>query len=122
MAEVRDGSWNDDVARLCKDIKRRRARGSWSERLRAHWLSAAITLSLALAAGGYSAYTYARSRRAAVPLVSGLTLDRATQAITDAGLHVGEVSKRATNDYPADSVLEQNPATKRRCARARPSR
>jgi len=111
MAEVRDGSWNDDVARLCKDIKRRRARGSWSEKLRDHWVSAAITLFLALAAGGYSACTYVRSRRAAVPLVSGLTLDRATLAITEAGLQVGAVSKRATNDYPPDWVLEQNPAT-----------
>ena len=111
MAEVRDGSWNEDVARLCKDIKRRRARGSWSEKLRNHWMSAAITLFLALAAGGYSAYTYVRSRRAAVPLVSGLTLDRATQAIAGAGLRVGTVSKRATNDHPPDWVLEQNPAT-----------
>ena len=111
MADVRDGSWNDDVARLCKDIKRRRARGSWLESLREHRMSAAITLSLALAAGGYSVYTWALSSRAAVPLVSGFTLDRATQAITAAGLRVGEVSTRATNDYPPDSVLAQNPAT-----------
>jgi hypothetical protein len=111
MADVRDGSWNDDVARLCKDIKRRRARGSWTERLREHRMSAAIMLSLALAAGGFSAYTYARNSRAVVPPVSGLTLDRATQAITAAGLKVGEVSKRATNDYPPDSVLAQDPAT-----------
>jgi hypothetical protein len=111
MADVRDGSWNDDIARLCKDIKRRRARGSWSEKLREHRTSAAITLSLALVAGGYSAYTWARNSRAAVPLVSGLTLDRATQAITAVGLNVGEVSKRATNDYPPESVLAQNPAT-----------
>jgi hypothetical protein len=111
LAEVRDGSWNDDVARLCKDIKRRRARGTWSEWVRAHRVPAAITLSLALAAGGYSAYAFARTSRAAVPLVSGLTLDRATQAITAAGLAVGEVAKRATNDYPPDWVLEQNPAT-----------
>ena len=111
MADLRDGSWNDDVARLCKDIKRRRARGSWTERLREHRMSAAITLSLALAASGFSAYTYARNSRAAVPPVSGLTLDRATQAITAAGLKVGEVSKRATNDSPPDLVLAQDPAT-----------
>lgn len=111
MAEVRDSSWNDDVARLCKDIERRRARGSWSEKLRDHWMSAAITLFLALAASGYSAYTYVRSRRAAVPLVSGLALDRATRALTDAGLRVGAVSKRPTNDHPPDWVLQQDPAT-----------
>jgi hypothetical protein len=111
MAEVRDGSWNDDVARLCKDIKQRRARGSWSEKLRGHGMSAAITLLLALAAGGYSTCTHLRSRRAVVPLVSGLSLDRATRAITDAGLQVGAVSRRATNDHPPDWVLEQDPAT-----------
>lgn len=111
MAEVRDGSWNDDVARLCRDIKRRRARGSWSEKLRDHWTSAAITLLLTLAAGGYSATTWVRSRRAVVPLVNGLTLDRATRALTDAGLQVGAVSKRATNDHPPDWVLEQDPAS-----------
>jgi hypothetical protein len=111
MADVRDGSWNDDVARLCNDIKRRRARGSWSEKLREHRMPAAIMLSLALAAGGYSAYTWVRSSRAAVPLVSGLALDRATQAITAAGLSVGQVSTRATNDYPPGSVLAQDPAT-----------
>ena len=110
LAELRDGSWNEDVARLCKDIKRRRARGSRLERLRAHWMSASITLFVALVASGYSAYTYVRSSRVAVPLVSGLALDRATRAITDAGLQVGSVSKRATNDYPPDWVLEQNPA------------
>ena len=122
MAEVRDGSWNDDVARLCKDIKRRRARGSWSEALRSHWMSAAVTLFLALSAGGYSAYTYVRSNRIAVPSASGLTLDRATRAITDAGLLVGAVSKTETNDHPPDWVIEQHPVTKRRCARAAPSR
>lgn len=109
LAEVRDGSWNDDVARLCKDIKRRRARGSWSERVRAHWVSTSITLTLALVAGGYSACAYARNSRTAVPLVSGLTLDRASKAITDAGLQVGAVAKRATNEYPPDSVVEQKP-------------
>ena len=46
MADVRDGSWNDDIARLCKDIKRRRSRGSWSEKLREHRMPAAITMSL----------------------------------------------------------------------------
>ena len=111
MADVRDGSWSDDITRLCMDIKRRRARGSWAERLREHRVSAAITLSLVMAAGGFSAYTYLRSSRAAVPPVGGLTLPRATQAITAAGLNVGEISKRATNDYPPDSVLAQNPAT-----------
>jgi hypothetical protein len=111
LAEVRDGSFNDDVARLCMDIKRRRARGSWAERLREHRVSAAITLSLVLAAGGFSAYTYARASRAAVPPVSGLMLQRAAQAITAAGLNVGEISQRATNDYPPGSVLAQNPAT-----------
>ena len=110
LAEVRDGSWNDDVAGLCKDIKRRRARGSWSERVRAHWVSTSITLTLVLVAGGYSAYSYARNSRTAVPLVSGLTLDRASKAITDAGLQIGDVAKRATNDYPPDVVLEQKPA------------
>jgi hypothetical protein len=109
MAEVRDGAWGDDIARLCTDIKRRRARGSWSEALRQHRVSAAITLGLALLAGGYSAYTYARSSRAAVPLVSGLTLDRASRAITDAGLRVGAVSARPTNEYPPNWVLEQTP-------------
>ena len=67
LAEVRDGSWNDDVARLCKDIKRRRARGSWSERVRAHWVSTSITLTLALVAGGYSACAYARNSRTPSP-------------------------------------------------------
>ena len=110
-AEVRDGSWNDDIVSLCKDIKRRRARGSWSERVRDHGVSASITLALVLVAGGYSAYTYARNSRAAVPLASGLTLDRATRTIADAGLRVGAVSKRATNEYPPDWVLEQTPAT-----------
>ena len=109
LAEVRDGSWNDDVASLCKDIKRRRARGSWSERIRAHWVSTSITVALALVAGGYSACSYARNSRTAVPLVSGLTLERASKAITDAGLQVGSVAKRATNEYPPDSVLEQKP-------------
>ena len=111
MAEVRDGSWNDDMASLCKDIKRRRARGSWSERVRHHWVSASVTLALVLVAGGYSAYTYDRNSRAEVPLASGLTLDRATRTISDAGLQVGAVSKRATNEYPPDWVLEQAPAT-----------
>ncbi len=111
MAEVRDGAWGDDIARLCTDIKRRRARGTWPETLRQHRMSAAIVLVLALAAGGYSAYTYARSGRAVVPLVSGLTLDRATRALSDAGLQVGAVSKRATNDYPPDWVLDQKPPT-----------
>ena len=81
------------------------------EALRTHWMSAAVTLFLALAAGGYSAYTYVRSNRIAVPSASGLTLDRATRAITDAGLQVGAVSKTETNDYPPDWVLEQHPAT-----------
>ena len=42
--------------------------------------------------------------------MSGLTLERASKAIADAGLQVGSVAKRATNDYPPDSVLEQTPA------------
>jgi hypothetical protein len=110
LAEVRDGSWNDDVGRLCTDIKRRRARGSWSERLREHRMSAAVTLLLATAAGGYSAYTYFQGSRTVVPLVSGLALDRAARGLTDAGLQVGVVSKRPTNDSPAGWVLEQNPS------------
>jgi hypothetical protein len=111
IAEVRDGAWGDDIARLCTDIKRRRARGTWLETLREHRVSAAVVLVLALAAGGYSAYTYTRSSRAIVPLVSGVTLDRATQTLADAGLQVGAVSKRATNEYPPGWVLEQQPAT-----------
>jgi len=114
MAELRDGSWNDDVARLCKDIKRRRARGTWLESLRQHRTSVAITLLLALVAGGYSLYTYARSTRAAVPSVQGLTLERATRTLADSGLQIGVVSKRATNEYPTDWVLQQDPATQTR--------
>ena len=111
LAEVRDGAWSDDIARLCTDIKRRRSRDTWSETLRQHWVSAAVTLLLALAAGGYAAYTYAQNSRAVVPLVSGLTLDRATQTLADAGLKVGTVSRRATNEHPPDWVLEQDPPT-----------
>ncbi len=112
MAELRDGSWSDDVARLCRDIKLRRARGSWRESLRRHRLPAAITLLLAVAAGGYSAYVYARGSRAAVPDVAGLKLDQASRVIADAGLQVGVVSKASTNEQPPGTVLGQNPATR----------
>jgi len=111
MAEVRDGAWGDDIAQLYTDIKRRRARGTWLATLREHRVSAAVVVALALAMGGYSAYVYALSTRAVVPLVSGVTLERATQTLADAGLQVGAVSRRATNDYPPDWVLEQNPPT-----------
>lgn len=110
QAEVRDGAWADDIARLCKDIKRRRARGSWTERLRVHRVSAALVI-LAVATGTYSAYAYMQGNRVAVPLVTGAGLDRASRALTDAGLHVGSVSKRATNEFPPDWVLEQDPPT-----------
>ena len=109
VAEVRDGSWNDDVARLCDDIKRRRRRGTWAERVREHRVSASIVLTLALLAGGYSAFTYLRSSQTKVPLVNGLTLDRATRALVDAGLEAGAISRRATNEYPRDWVIEQEP-------------
>jgi hypothetical protein len=112
MAEVRDGAWSDDIARLLMDIRRRRARGSLRERLARNWVAASVILTLALAAASYSAYTYARSNRTSVPLVSGLTLERATRAITDAGLQLGAVSKRATNDQPSDWVIEQSPASR----------
>jgi len=109
VAEVRDGSWNDDVARLCDDIKQRRRRGTWVERLREHRVSASIVLALALLAGAYSTFTYLRSSQTTVPLVSGLTLDRAARALTDAGLQAGAISRRATNEYPRDWVIEQQP-------------
>ncbi len=111
QAEVRDGSWNDDVGRLCRDIKRRRARGSLSERLRSHWRSAAVVLALALAAGGYSVYTWAGSQRVNVPNVSGLTLERATRDLAGVGLAVGDVTQQATNEQAPGWVLEQKPAS-----------
>jgi serine/threonine-protein kinase len=45
-----------------------------------------------------------------VPVVVGLTLDAARQAITDAGLEVGEVTERPDPERPEGIVIESNPA------------
>ena len=107
-AEVRDGTpFDNDVEDLTRDIRRRRARGTWGEWLRTHRLPAAAVLVMALAAGGYSAFAYARANRVPVPLVSGQSLERATEALAAVGLRAGDISRRQTNEQADGWVLEQ---------------
>ena len=107
-AEVRDGSaFEHDVEDLTKDIRRRRAQGTWAEWFGKYRLAVAAVLAIAIAAGGYSAYSYSRASRVPVPLVSGQTLEHATASLTAVGLRAGDVSRRETNDYEPGWVIEQ---------------
>jgi hypothetical protein len=107
-AEVRDGTpFQNDVDALTADIRRRRARGTWAEWLRTHRIPAAAVLVMALATGGYSAYSYARANRVPVPLVSGQSLERATEALAAVGLRAGAISRRQTNDEADGWVIDQ---------------
>jgi hypothetical protein len=107
-AEVRDGSaFQTDVDTLRLDIRRRRARGTWSEWFKTHRVAIAAVLIMALAASGYSALSYWRASRVPVPLVSGQAVERATEALAAVGLRAGEVSHQPTNDYAAGWVIEQ---------------
>jgi C1A family cysteine protease len=107
-AEVRDGSsFENDVEDLTRDIRRRRAKGTWTEWLRSHRISAAAVLVMALATGGYSAFSYARANRVPMPLVSGQSLERATEALAAVGLRAGEISRRQTNEQGPGWVLDQ---------------
>lgn len=108
-AEVRDGSaFEHDVEDLIRDIRRRRAKGTWAEWFAKYRVAVAAVLAIALVTGGYSAFSYARAQRVAVPLVSGQTLDRATAALTAVGLRPGHVSTRQTNDYEPGWVIAQD--------------
>lgn len=107
-AEVRDGSaFEHDVEDLTRDIRRRRAKGTWAEWFARYRLAVAAVLAIVLVAGGYSVFSYARAQRVAVPLVSGQTLERATASLTAVGLRAGTVSRRETNDYEPGWVIEQ---------------
>lgn len=107
-AEVRDGSaFERDVDDLRKDIRRRRAKGTWAEWFRQHRIAVAAVLAMAIVAAGYSAFSNTRASRVAVPNVSGQTLERATDALTAIGLRAGNVSRRQTNDYAPGWVIEQ---------------
>ena len=48
-------------------------------------------------------------QREQVPALVGLTEDEAGCAIGDAGLAVGEVTRQASDDAPADEVIRQDP-------------
>ena len=45
-----------------------------------------------------------------MPVVSGQSLEQATEALAGVGLRVGAVTPRATNDHEAGRVLEQGPS------------
>lgn len=107
-ADVHDGTFREDVAALCADIKRRRAGPGWAERARTHALPLAGVAIVA--AAGVSYYINSAGGRATVPPLTGMVLEQATRAVEVAGLHVGRVTSRASNRSTVGTVLEQTPA------------
>jgi hypothetical protein len=108
FAEVRDSSWKLDAVRLSNDIKRRRRRGTWPERLRKQWVSILLITAVILILGGAYAYERHLNSLTRVPLLTDFTLDRATSALTDAGLKVGTVEYRE-RFLPENAVFLQTP-------------
>src|SRR5688572_22561856 len=63
-ADVRDGgAFEKDVEALQKDIRTRRAKGSWGEWFRTHRVALAAVVATTLTAGGYAAYSNVRANR-----------------------------------------------------------